>query len=167
MYLKHVSMLLIGVFLYGCNSNNSNQHQAGDDRWLTSIEDENKQIEAIQRQFRGFDMAMVETGYRYTELYWAGQDENWPYAEYQLKKLRKAIEMGLQRRPKRAASAQPFLNGVLPEMEKALDQEDIEAFREKFNILTQGCNSCHAAERISHFEVHPPESRNSPIQKMN
>jgi len=166
MYSKYLYFLLViaGLFLFGCSSSN-NQEGTTDDGWLTSIEDEDKQIEAIQNQFRGFDMAMVETDYRYIELYWAGQDENWEYADYQLEKLRKAIEMGLERRPKRAASAQPFLNGVLPEMEKALDQQDIEAFREKFNILTQGCNTCHTAEIVPHFRVQQPEHRYSSIKK--
>ena len=166
MYSKYLYFLLViaGLFLFGCSFSN-NQEETTDKGWLTSIEDEDKQIEAIQNQFRGFDMAMVETDYRYIELYWAGQDENWEYADYQLEKLRKAIEMGLERRPKRAASAQPFLNGVLPEIEKALDQQDIEAFREKFNILTQGCNTCHAAEEVPHFIVQQPEHRYSSIKK--
>jgi cytochrome c556 len=155
-------MLLTGALLAGCNTDN--QRSANDDGWLTSIEDERERIDAIQRQFRGFDMAMVETGYRYVELYWAGQDENWDYAVYQLEKMRLAIEDGLERRPPRAASAQPFLHNVLPEMEEALEAEDIEVFNEKFNILTQECNACHSAEQVPYFEVHPPEQRLSPIQ---
>jgi len=51
---------------------------------------EQEKINTIEKQFRGFDNAMVETGYRYQELYWAGQDENWEYADYQLEKI--AIE---------------------------------------------------------------------------
>ena len=42
---------------------------------------------------------MVETGYRYQELYWAGQDENWEYADYQLEKIKIAIENGLDADP--------------------------------------------------------------------
>lgn len=41
-------------------------------------------------------MPMVEKGYRDQELYWAGQDENWDYADYQIEKIRKAIENGLE-----------------------------------------------------------------------
>jgi hypothetical protein len=41
--------------------------------------DEDK-FDHVARQLRGFDMAMMEVGYRYTELFWAGQDKNWDYA---------------------------------------------------------------------------------------
>jgi hypothetical protein len=40
----------------------------------------------VAKHLRGFDMAMVETGHRYAELYWAGKDANWAYADYQLAK---------------------------------------------------------------------------------
>ena len=42
--------------------------------WIKGTEEE--KIKIIEKQFRGFDNAMVETDYRYQELYWAGHDEN-------------------------------------------------------------------------------------------
>jgi len=48
---------------------------------------------------------MAEVGYRFTEMYWAGKDRNWPYARYQLHKIETTLKLGVERRPKRAASA--------------------------------------------------------------
>lgn len=124
-----------------------------------------EQLDAIEQQFRGFDMAMVETGYRYQELYWAGTDRNWPYATYQAKKLRKAIDNGLIRRPKRATSAQPFLNEILPQVEQAVANQDSLAFDAQFKLLTTGCNACHAKEKVSAFTVQVPQQRISPIRR--
>ena len=59
----------------------------------------------VERHLRGLDIAMVEIGYRYQELYWAGVDSNWEYATYQAKKIGLALENALERRPKRRASA--------------------------------------------------------------
>ncbi len=123
-----------------------------------------QQINLIEKQFRGFDMAMVETGYRYQELYWGGQDQNWDYADYQLKKLKKAIKNGLQRRPKRAQSAQYFLSVTLPELEQTIIAKDSAQFTEKFNMLTINCNACHAMERVPYFTVKTPRDRQSPIR---
>src|SRR5690606_15846238 len=86
------------------------------------------------KQFRGFDNAMVETGYRYQELYWAGQDENWEYADYQLEKIKIAIENGLERRPKRAKSAEHLLTSVLPEMKKLLQSRNTVISMKTFKI---------------------------------
>lgn len=108
---------------------------------------------------------MVETGYRYQELYWAGQDENWEYANYQLEKIKTAIENGLQRRPKRAKSAEHFLTNVVPATQKAVDSKDIVAFNNGFLVLTTNCNSCHAMEKVPFFTVKLPTERQSPIRK--
>lgn len=124
-----------------------------------------KQIDAIEKQFRGFDMVMVETGYRYQELYWAGQDQNWEYAEYQLEKLKKAIKNGLQRRPKRAQSAQHFITKVLPQMKEAVSRKDTLIFNNEFQLLTTNCNVCHAMEKVPFFTVKTPLKRQSPIRK--
>lgn len=51
---------------------------------------------------------MVEVGYRFTELYFAGKEHNWDYAKYQAEKIEVALRLGLERRPKRAQSAQFF-----------------------------------------------------------
>ncbi|MBW2392720.1 MAG: hypothetical protein JRG95_00495 [Deltaproteobacteria bacterium] len=118
----------------------------------------------VEKQLRGFDMAMVETGYRYSELYWAGQDQNWEGAAYQVRKLRLAIDNGLERRPKRAASAQPFLAEALPAMEEVVAGRDSSAFAAGFDDLTKACNACHAMEKLAFFEVRVPGVRPSPIE---
>ena len=109
-------------------------------------------------------MAMIETGYRYQELYWAGQDQNWEYANYQLKKIKVAIENGLQRRPKRAKSAEYFISSVLPKMQKAIDSKSKYFFDESFEDVTLNCNNCHAMEKVSYFNVQKPLQRQSPIR---
>ena len=85
---------------------------SGEGGWLAGTVDE--KFNTVAKQLRGFDMAMVETAYRYTELHWAAQDANWEYAEYQVQKIRTAVENGLERRPRRAKSAETFLTIVLP-----------------------------------------------------
>ena len=122
-------------------------------------------MQAIEKHFRGFDMAMLETGYRYQELYWAGQDENWEYADYQLSKIELAIKNGLERRPKRATSAAQFLSTALPDMQEAINSKDTVVFNQNFKALTLSCNSCHTMEKVPFFTVKTPTIRQSPIKK--
>ena len=118
----------------------------------------------LETQLRGFDMTMVETGYRFTELYFAGKDRNWPYARYQVEKIEKTIRLGLIRRPKRAATAQPFLNGDLPAMMRAVEKQEPKAFADAIGRLRAACVRCHVAEKVPHFSVEFPERRASPIR---
>jgi hypothetical protein len=128
--------------------------------WLLSGTDDER-FARIAKQLRGFDVAMVETGYRYGELYWAGQDRNWGYAQYQVEKIRTAVRNGVERRPKRGPSAQ-MLEGVLPSVEAAIKAEDAVRFAEHFAALTAVCNACHQAERVPFVHVQPPLIRTSP-----
>lgn len=133
-----------------------------DEEWIRGGEDEKFRL--VSKHLRGLDVAMIETGYRYTELYWAGQDRNWEFAAYQLDKIRHTIELGLERRPKRAASARLFLTNAVPLMKQALDAKSPKGFDTQFKLLTVACNTCHAMEKMPFVQVQPPEHRHSSIR---
>jgi len=116
----------------------------------------------VAEHLRGFDVAMVETGYRYGELYWAGQDRNWDYAKYQVEKIRTAVKNGIERRPKRGPFAQ-MLEGPLAGVEQAITARDPSLFAERFDALTVTCNTCHQAERMPFVRVRTPSVRASPV----
>jgi hypothetical protein len=148
----------LGVVAWGCSLSSPAQPKPG---WL-SAEPQEQRVQ-LERQLRGFDLAMLETGHRYIDLYWAGQDANWRAAAYALEKIRLAIENGLERRPKRASSARTFLAGPLAAMDEAVAARDPERFAARFQELTAGCNACHAMEQVEFFQVRPPATRVSPI----
>ncbi|KOH44264.1 hypothetical protein NC99_29350 [Sunxiuqinia dokdonensis] len=156
-------MNIVLIFaLFSCKNNDKNKPD-GADGWLKG--NDHEKFETVSKHLRGFDLAMVETGYRYQELYWAGKDQNWEYAAYQVEKLRVAVKNGLERRPKRAKSAQNFLNIALPQMDSAVASRDTVTFNQAFSVLTSHCMACHALEEVPHFTVKEPTARQSPIRK--
>ncbi|MEX1137775.1 MAG: hypothetical protein WEF53_00345 [Bacteroidota bacterium] len=142
----------VAAILVSC-SEPAKESAPGNAEWLKGTTDE--KFHAVSRHLRGFDMAMVETGHRYAELYWAGRDQNWPYAKYQSGKIRVAIEKGLERRSKRAASAQTFLTLVLPELLAAIEQQDTSLFWDRFGTLTSTCNACHDPHELDNKRIRP------------
>ena len=159
MVIRILYILLI-ILCVSCNTKSEYVPIQG--QWIKG--NEREQLNIIENQFRGFDMAMVEIGYRYQELYWAGQDENWDYADYQLQKIDKAIKQGIERRPKRAASAQHFIDYVIPEVDKAIKTKDTVVFNTNFNMMRNNCISCHTMEKVPSFIVRIPKFRQSPIE---
>jgi hypothetical protein len=117
----------------------------------------------VAAHLRGFDVAMVETQYRYGELYWAGRDRNWDYADYQLRKVETAVARGVERRPGRAASAR-MLEGAVGVVRQAITARDSAAFDAAFGTLTATCNACHQAERVPFIRVAPPTVRTTVLQ---
>jgi hypothetical protein len=129
--------------------------------WLQG--DVDARFRLVSKHLRGFDVAMLEVGHRYVELYWAGQDRNWEYAAYQLGKIETAIANGIERRPKRAASAR-VLNPAVEQVRTAITGADADSFARAFAMLTDRCNTCHRTEQVAFIKVARPELRLSPVR---
>ncbi len=152
-------LVLLWLPLTAFSQNKPSYPHAG---WFKGTEEEKTGL--IERQFRGFDMVMVEVGYRYQELYWAARDTNWLYAAYQTEKIETAIERGLERRPKRGPSAREFLREALPPVREAVARRDTVAFNRAYTFLTWRCNTCHLVENVPFVTIRPPVSRQSPVR---
>ena len=130
--------------------------------WLQGEDDEKLQL--LAKHLRGLDVAMAEIGYRYIELYWAGQDDNWDYAAYQLDKISLALRLAIERRPKRALSARTFLRTAVPPLRKAIEKKDGRSFKTQFKSFTFACNTCHTTEKVAFMHIQPPSYRQSPVR---
>ena len=133
--------------------------------WLTETNSTKEQFEKVQKQFRGFDMAMVEVGQRFNTFYFAIKDANYPLAEYQFDKIKKAIENGIERRPARKANSKAmFLDTQYKSMKEALAKKDGKVIQKAYEETKNVCNACHVAERVPFIEVIDPTYRWQPIK---
>jgi hypothetical protein len=133
--------------------------------WLTDTNNTKEQFQKIQKQLRGFDLAMVEVGYRFNSFYFAIKDKNYPLANYQWDKIKKSIENGIIRRPARKANAKAmFLDTQYSSMKKALEKKDEKLIAKEYEQAKQVCNACHVAERVPFIEVIDPKYRWQPIK---
>jgi len=155
------SLCWAAILLMIAQSCNQSTHQLPEAEWLGSTKQQ--MVDNIEEQFQGFSRTMVETVYRYQELYWAGMDNNWEYAEYQREHILEALEQGFVRRPERELSSAAFVNVGLPGIEKAIQSEDPDAFLKAFNFLTQTCNTCHQMEEVGFMKIATPTIRHSVV----
>lgn len=158
---KHCMGSMVLLVIGACSGEPSGPAASEGEAWVRSGTVDERFVR-VARHLRGFDVAMVETGYRYGELYWAGQDRNWDYAAYQAEKIRTAVRNGVERRPKRGASAR-LLEAPLAGVEEAIVAEDPALFTARFDVLTTTCNACHEAEKVAFVHVRPPTVRASPV----
>lgn len=153
-------MVIIMILAQACQQ--TFDQPAGSGGWLTG--DVNEKFETVTEHLGGFGKAMWEVDYRFQELYWAGKDNNWEYAEHQLEEMEETLELGLERRPERAASAQQFMASAIPDLLEAIEARDPEMFDRRVNVLMNTCNSCHALEDMPFLTVKPPVERRSSIR---
>ena len=154
------ALLLVGAVLFA-SVHLWAEATASKKGWLT--EDWPEAHGQIQNHFRGTDVAMMEVGYRFRELYFAGKDKNWDYTDYQLEKIEKVIELAAERRPKRAQSARVFLEEDLPEVVRLVKERSPASFDAAMNRLQTSCMKCHVAENVPFFTVRFPKSNPSVI----
>jgi len=149
---------LIFTTLFANNYSTSSQ-------WLMETNTTQEKFKKIQTQFRGFDLAMVEVGYRFNSFYFALKDKNYPLANYQFDKIKKAIDNGTVRRPKRKNNSQVmFLESQYKKMKEAIDSNSSKRIWQEFNNTKVSCNACHVAENVPFIEVIDPQYRWQPIK---
>ena len=163
-------LLLAAVLLAGCSPAPSTATSSPaasasaappEARWLVDGTTDERFARAA-KHLRGLDVAMAEVGYRYGELHWAGKDRNWGYAAYQLGKIETAMANGVERRPKRAASAR-MMEAPVAALRKTIDGHDGAGFDAAFPALTATCNTCHQAEQVPFIRIEPPGMRTTVV----
>jgi len=110
---------------------------------------------------------MNEMGERYKNLYWAAKQEKWEFANYQVEEIDKLTKIVILARPKRAKTAQEFLDSAIPELTKAMEEPSWDSFEQSFMKLQQACMICHV-QNDHGFIVIPlvPASASSPVLNM-
>jgi cytochrome c556 len=156
-------LILLILLSIGCIAAQNNYSTKSN--WLIETKTDAEKFHAIQKQFRGFDLAMVEVGYRFNRFYFALKDKNYDLAHYQWDKIKKAIENGIQRRPKRKENSQKmFLDTQYKSMKSALDQKDEKHIWQEYEKVKNICNACHVAEKVPFIKVIDPQQRWQPIR---
>jgi len=133
--------------------------------WLLETPTDTQKFQKIQTQLRGFDLAMVEVGYRFNSFYFALGDKNYELAQYQLDKIKKAIENGIQRRVKRKENSElMFLKTQYKIMSKALLTKNPKTIQAEYTNTKQLCNTYYKAKRVPFIRVINPQYRWQPIK---
>jgi hypothetical protein len=152
------AILLLAVLAGSCNLE---RPAPGGGTWIDETGDAPGVV--IARQFGGMSAAMVEIDHRYAELYFAGQDGNWAYADHQVEHMVEAMDLALERRPGRAESARAYFYPPLERLDEAIEAEDGAEFEVAFQALRQACNACHVAEGEAGMHVRVPTQRRTSI----
>ena len=113
--------------------------------WRKEASDEEK-LKNLVGLVPGTAHWMAEMGDRYQNLYWAAKQEKWEFAIYQSEEIEKLIKVVQIARPKRAASAQQFIDAVFPMLNEAIDRKAWADFQPAFAKLNAECMACHVKE---------------------
>lgn len=101
----------------------------------------------------GFGEFMSNIQLHHAKLWFAGQNQNWKLADFEVHEIEEALE-DIQKfnsdRPE--AKSISMINPAMDSVTNAIQQKNIQSFRSSFNLLTITCNNCHR-ETAHEFNV--------------
>jgi hypothetical protein len=109
---------------------------------------------------------MQDAAYHFENLWFAGTKQNWPLADYYLRKTRSYLSLAVQIKPVRKTSAGAEVNlkgildavdhGMLAQADKAIKNKDVAGFKTAYRQAVEGCNACHSACERSYIHLQVP-----------
>jgi hypothetical protein len=125
------------------------------------------ELDVIQGKLPGQAHAMIDVGYHYTNLWFAGQRGNWPLAEFYFNEVRSHLRWAVRIIPVRKDSAgreiklaeilQAVENSPLKELEASIKAKDREKFVAAYQFTLDNCYSCHKAVEKSYLTLKIPD----------
>ena len=117
--------------------------------------------------------AMADVGAHYTNLWFAGHNENWPLAQFCLDETKSHLRWAVRIIPKRkdAEGREIDLQGILTALEgtmlkdldAAIKEKDRAKFEAGYKLQLEGCMACHKASNKPYLRLHVPEKADAGI----
>jgi hypothetical protein len=117
--------------------------------------------------------AMQDAGYHFENLWFAGNEQNWPLASYYLRKTRSYLRLAVQIRPVRKTSVGSEVDlkaiwdavdhGMLGQVDSSIEHQDVAGFKTSYRQTIEGCNACHTVCEKSFIRVQVPMTPSASI----
>jgi hypothetical protein len=115
------------------------------------------------------DLMTMAVQPRHIKLGLAGQEKNWPYAQYELSELRNAFArvartIPVYRTIDMAAVIGALTTDPLKAVEQAIHAQDAQQFKAAYAGLTTACNACHLSQDHAAVVIRVPTTNPYPDQ---
>lgn len=106
----------------------------------------------------GFGEFMSGIQAHHSKLWFAGQNENWKLADFEVHEIMEAIE-NIQKFQTERKESQiiDMINPALDSINNAINQKNPALFKISFSLLTNTCNECHKATNFEFNVFKIPE----------
>jgi len=109
----------------------------------------------------GLGEFMTATQLRHAKLWFAGKDDNWNLAAYEIDEIKEGLEDAARLHPTFdgvpvAEMIKTIINPRIERLEKAVERKNSTQFIAAFDELTNGCNSCHAGAGKPFIHIQRP-----------
>jgi len=151
--MKQTFRIALTLIFFGCSQPNENT------QLLES------RIDSLERKLAdtykpGFGEFMSSIQVHHNKLWFAGQNENWRLADFEIHEIKETLEAIKKYQTERTESQKiGMLNPALDSVNNAIQQKSVSLFKSSFTLLTNTCNNCHRAADFEFNVVKIPDSQ--------
>src|SRR3984957_3274892 len=118
----------------------------------------------------GLGEFMTATQLRHAKLWFAGKNNNWALAAYEIDEIKEGLEDAAKYHANNdgvpvAELIKAIIDPRLEQLEKAIEGKSSTQFAAAFDELTNGCNSCHAKAGKGFIRIQRPTT--PPVSNQN
>ena len=107
----------------------------------------------------GFGEFMSSIQVHHAKLWFAGKEQNWELADFEMHEIGEAIDAIKEYQTEREESKKvDMLKPALEAVNDAIQKKDAALFNSSYLLLTNTCNNCHKAVNFSFNVVKVPET---------
>lgn len=150
--MKYIFPFLLSMLLLSCNQQ-TDQTQVLQNR-IDSLE---KKVS--DTYIPGFGDFMSSVQVNHNKLWFAGQNQNWKLADFEVHEIMEAIDDIQKYQTERKESQMiGMITPALDSVNAAIQQKNISQFKSSYILLTNTCNNCHKAANFEFNVVKIPDN---------
>jgi uncharacterized protein YhaN len=167
----NVKYLILTIILFVFIGTGCRHSQDGQAQLQSEIDALQNQIRKIEEDYKpGFGELMSTVRAHHAKLWYAGENENWKLAEFEVHEIEETFEKIVELRgdEHNAAELVPeLIDPLLKNVEGAAQKQELAAFKRDYQQLTSGCNDCHSEADVEFIRIQIPTEPGFYNQKFN
>jgi hypothetical protein len=151
--MRPLFLIILTLGFFSCNQ------QAGNTQVLQNrIDSLEKKLAATYKPGFGEFMSGIQA--HHSKLWFAGQNENWKLADFEVHEIMEAIEDIQKFQTERKESQLTgMISPALDSINNAIKQKNPALFKSSYILLTNTCNNCHRASEFDFNVVKIPDNQ--------
>lgn len=146
-------LIILCIFIFSCRNHHAKTTQALQNK-VDSLKAEI--AEMYQPDFGEF---MIDIQIHHSKLWQAGNNNNWPLATYEIKKIKETIDdLVKYQNQRQEISIMGMLARSVDSVQIAVNKKDPGKFKTTFDYVTNTCNICHRSYHYGFNVIKTPES---------
>jgi hypothetical protein len=151
--MKFILLIILSISLFACDEQTDN---------LKILQNRIDSLESkLANTYKpGFGEFMSGIQAHHSKLWFAGQNENWKLADFEVHEIMEAIEDIQKFQTQRKESQMlGMINPALDSINNAIQQKNPAFFKRSYTLLTNTCNNCHRATNFEFNVVKIPDTQ--------